>query len=276
MAQAVYGSRWNDHENRLVAASYLRMLDMELAQVPFKKSDEYARLAALTGRTVKSIERKHSNVSAVMHLLGLRLVSGLQPLPNFQKSLIDAVEQELTARSSLPEWTIPTANDLVLTEISTSVPGGIATTPTGREAVRRLISKFDPAERDKANRALGRLGEQLVFDHECRKLLTANRPELARKVRWVSEEDGDGAGYDISSFEIDGKERLLEVKTTNGGDSTPFYISENERAFSDENHDSFRLVRVYQASSAPGAYIAQPPLTDHFMLNPINYRARPL
>ena len=52
--------------------------------------------------------------------------------------------------------------------------------------------------------------------HERTALRTAGRDDLARKVRWVSEEDGDGAGYDIASFAPDGLPRLIEVKTTNG------------------------------------------------------------
>jgi len=32
---------------------------------------------------------------------------------------------------------------------------------------------------------------------------------LAHKVRWVSEEDGDGAGYDILSFNPLGQERFI-------------------------------------------------------------------
>ena len=39
--------------------------------------------------------------------------------------------------------------------------------------------------------------------------------------------DGDGAGYDILSFETDGTERFLEVKTTVGYERTPFFISPN-------------------------------------------------
>ena len=35
-------------------------------------------------------------------------------------------------------------------------------------------------------------------------------------VRWSADEDGDGAGYDISSFNLEGSPRLIEVKTTNG------------------------------------------------------------
>ena len=60
------------------------------------------------------------------------------------------------------------------------------------------------------------------------------RDDLARKVRWVSDEDGDGAGYDIASFAPDGRPRLIEVKTTNGWERTPFHISRNELAVAEE------------------------------------------
>jgi hypothetical protein len=79
-------------------------------------------------------------------------------------------------------------------------------------ALIRLIRKFDPAARDAQNRALGKRGEERVFFSEQARLKTEARADLARKVRWVSEELGDGAGYDILSFDATGKERLIEVK----------------------------------------------------------------
>jgi hypothetical protein len=36
----------------------------------------------------------------------------------------------------------------------------------------------------------------------------AGREDLANDVRWVSDLDGDGFGYDVRSFEPDGAERL--------------------------------------------------------------------
>ena len=63
---------------------------------------------------------------------------------------------------------------------------------------------------------------------ERRQLSKLQRPDLARKVRWVAVEDGDGAGYDILSFNSSGHELLIEVKTTNGGPATPFFLSRNE------------------------------------------------
>jgi hypothetical protein len=43
-------------------------------------------------------------------------------------------------------------------------------------------------------------------------------------------EEGDGAGFDIASFDPDGRERFIEVKTTNGAATTPFFLTRNEMA----------------------------------------------
>jgi len=59
--------------------------------------------------------------------------------------------------------------------------------------LERLIRKFDPSERDFRNRALGKAGEALIIDFERRRLAEVERRDLAGKVRWVSQEDGDGA-----------------------------------------------------------------------------------
>ncbi|HCF55246.1 MAG TPA: DUF3883 domain-containing protein [Bacillus sp. (in: Bacteria)] len=44
--------------------------------------------------------------------------------------------------------------------------------------------------------------------------------------------EGDGVGFDISSFDLDDNPKYIEVKTTSGGKRTPFMISANEVAFS--------------------------------------------
>lgn len=84
---------------------------------------------------------------------------------------------------------------------------------------------------------------------------------------------GDGAGYDIRSFEPDGRDRLIEVKTTNGAALTPFFMSENERAFSEERPDVYRLFRLYSFAQQPSAFELAPPLHQWLTLSPTNYRA---
>lgn len=139
--------------------------------------------------------------------------------------------------------------------------------------LERLVRKFDPAARDARNRSLGLQGEERAFHAERLRLSTAGREDLARRVRWVAQEDGDGAGYDIRSYGLDGGERLLEVKTTLGHARTPFYLSSNELAFSQERPDAFRLLRVYDFAGLAKAFELEPPLTDHVGLLPTAYRA---
>jgi len=88
--------------------------------------------------------------------------------------------------------------------------------PDQFERMTAIARKYDVAERNARNRALGRAGEDRVLVHERASLLAAGRTDLAERIRWVSHVDGDGAGYDILSFDPDGNDRLIEVKTTNG------------------------------------------------------------
>ena len=97
-------------------------------------------------------------------------------------------------------------------------------------------------------------------------LTRAGRTDLAHDVRWVSKEDGDGAGYDIASFTPDGAIRLLEVKTTKGYARTPFWISRNELAVSRERHAEWRLFRLRDVSRRPQAFELAPPLEAHVSL----------
>jgi hypothetical protein len=136
-----------------------------------------------------------------------------------------------------------------------------------------MIRKFDAAERDARNRELGYHGEERVFFSEQARLRSIGRGDLARKVRWVSQEDGDGAGYDIRSFNESGSERLLEVKTTAGPRTTPFYLTENERTFADERADAFRIFRLYDFARKQKAFEIVPPLENSVILNPTAYRA---
>jgi hypothetical protein len=137
----------------------------------------------------------------------------------------------------------------------------------------RLARKFDPAERDFRNRALGKQGEELVFNAERSRLLKTNH-NLANKVRWVSRDDGDGAGFDILSFEANGRRRLIEVKTTVGGQFTPFYISRNEVDLSCEQPESFKLIRLFDFSRKPRAFELSPPLESHVNLETNSFIAR--
>ncbi|WP_261370994.1 DUF3883 domain-containing protein [Sphingobium sp. B2] len=93
--------------------------------------------------------------------------------------------------------------------------------------------------------------EEQAFHTERLRLSTVGRTYLASKVRSVAQEDGDGAGYDIRSYGLNGGDRPLEVKTTLGHARTPFYLLSNELAVSQERPNAFRLQRVYDLRGRP-------------------------
>jgi hypothetical protein len=128
-------------------------------------------------------------------------------------------------------------------------------------------------ERDHRNRSLGKAGEEFVLDVERRRLTGADRPDLARKVRWVAAEDGDGAGYDVLSFDLTGSDRLLEVKTTNGSARTPFFLTKNECNLATERPADWRIYRVHLFAKEPRIFSIAPPLEYAVNLRPEIWRA---
>lgn len=112
-----------------------------------------------------------------------------------------------------------------------------------------------------------------MLEVERRRLEEAARTDLARKVRWVAFEDGDGAGYDILSFDHRGSERLIEVKTTNGGARTPFILTRNEIEVSVERPNEWTVYRVHQFARNPLIFCIVPPLESAIRLRPDTWRA---
>lgn len=269
---------WTDTENDLIVADYLQMLMLDVAGRPYNKAEHNRRLQHLIGRSRTSIEFKHQNISAVLKGFGEEWIPGYKPAFNFQKSLDDAVARWLSAN---PAWLQRQPKLHWTTAMREPEPLWIGPAPTMSnqpppqelDQMQHIARKFDVAGRDERNRTLGRAGEELVLAHERMTLRAAGRTDLAENVRWVSEDEGDGAGYDIASFDLFGKERLIEVKTTNGWERTPFHISRNELAVAQERRTQWRLLRLWNFSRAPKAFELAPPLEAHVTLTATAFQA---
>jgi hypothetical protein len=264
---------WTGEELDLIVADYFLMLSDEAARIPFSKAQHNRLLRSKIDRSEGSIEFKHQNISAVLQLLGLPRVKGYLPAANYQKAIIPAIDRYLSLNPTAlhPEKLaggFAESSGLFVEKAPPLLP----VTPQ-REDIERLVRKFNPVERDFRNRKLGREGEELVLQFERDRLQRLDRTDLANKIRWISEEDGDGAGYDILSFDEKGKERLLEVKTTVGSDTTPFYITRNELSLSSERPEAFRLCRVFDFSVHPRMFELAPPLETFVHLSPLSYEA---
>lgn len=267
---------WTDLENDACVASYFAMLRQELAGKTYNKAAQNRLLREETGRSRGSIEFKLGNISAVFRGFGLPTIRGYQPRFNFQMSLAEAVSRSLARH---PEWELSLIG-LQPREMAEAAPLFIGTAPTLRnlpppelDQMQAVARRFDVAARDERNRTLGRSGEARVLLHERQTLRNHGRDDLARRVRWVSREDGDGAGYDIASFSHDGRDRLIEVKTTNGWDRTPFHISRNELAVAVERREDWYLFRLYDFARTPQAFELRPPLDAHVSLTATQFQA---
>ena len=270
---------WTDEENDLIVADYFAMLAEDMAGRPYNKAQHRRSLMPLLrSRTEGSIEFKHQNISAVLKGLGEDWIPGYKPAFNFQMTLVDAVARWLALN---PAWLGRMPGTPPATRLREAAQIWIGPAPTlsnqpppqELEQMLHIARKFDVAGRDERNRALGRAGEERVLAHEQASLKSAGRDDLSRKVRWVSEEDGDGAGYDIASFAPDGRQRLIEVKTTNGWERTPFYITRNELAVAEERRSEWCLFRLWNFSREPKAFELHPPLEPHVSLTPTTFQA---
>ncbi|MDP1555893.1 MAG: DUF3883 domain-containing protein [Hyphomonas sp.] len=269
------GSVWSDLAVELVVAGYFDLWTQNLQGQNPVKLHKYREISEATGRNVKSVERKFQNISAVLERIGLAWLPGLAPLRNYQRALIAAVEAKVDGfwNFDLPDKPAKFGVSDVVVLFPEQTPQIEQPIVSESPELERLARKFDPALRDLRNRKTGLLGEELVYHSEIARLNQTGRPDLAKKVKWVSQEEGDGAGYDIRSFESDGTERFYEVKTTIGHRRTPFYMSRNDRDFAEEAPDNFRIFRLYEVGRSPRSFLIAPPLESALILEPSVYRA---
>jgi len=272
---------WTDEENEAIVADYFAMLAEDSAGRPYSKAEHNRQLQMSIGRQRGSIEYKHQNISAVLKGFGEDWIPGYKPAFNYQRSLENAVMRWFERN---PDWqarTIPVGVNPAPLESREEGMLWIGPPPTQSnrpppdelEQTMAVAQRYNVAERDARNRALGRAGEERVLIHECASLRAAGRTDLAESVRWISDLDGDGAGFDIHSFEVDGSDRLIEVKTTNGWERTPFYITRNELSVAEERRDAWCLVRLWKFAREPQAFELRPPLDAHVSLMATSYQA---
>lgn len=280
------GKDWSEGEVRLVVADYFDMLEAELLGKKYKKSEHRKALTPqLSGRSDGSVEFKHQNVSGVLVELGLPYIEGYKPRSNYQSILATEVESFLDQRPGFLQQlaSAPTLNPTQpkpvarpnLEDVIEDPPEKILAPSASRKPwLTRKARKIDFAELDAANRQLGRLGEEFVFQLEKYRLLLAGRDDLAQKAVWASRDIGDGLGFDILSFdEADDSERMLEVKATGLGKFFPFYVTSNEVRCSEDIPQQYQLFRVFDFGRSPRLYILHGSLRELCQLEPVLYRA---
>ena len=99
----------------------------------------------------------------------------------------------------------------------------------------------DYVSRQKTNKKIGNIGEELVLQYEKENC----DPKFRNRIVHKSKTEGDGLGFDILSVDSDGNPKYIEVKTTKGNLETPFFLSGTELQRSIKEGDSYFLYRLY-------------------------------
>lgn len=273
---------WSRTEVMLLVADYLQMLTLELNGQAFNKAARRrALLPLLNGRSEAAIEFKRRNVSAVMHQLGLPRIRGYLPAENTQSGmLLEVISEQLGQMPALEraaeeavERSAVAIDQVDFSQVLSAAPTRKLRAEEPSPAYVRRAIKRDYLAQESRNRSLGAAGEEFIVQFERWRLVQLGLGQLADRVDHVARTQGDGLGYDVLSFEPDGRERFIEVKTTSFSEETPFFVTNNELNFAREVPDRFKLCRVFDFRIAPRFYELAGPIEQHFFLDPASYRA---
>lgn len=270
---------WTPGEVAATLKTYFAMLEMDLLDKSFNKTAMNKELASqLDGRSHKAVEFKHQNISWVLNQSGWPYVRGYKPASHIQTSLIDAVAKYLLARPDLEALVRAAVFPAAVKSYSVDLPPKLVEPPS----VTPTAFKWSPVEagikRDylrapESNRSLGLAGEHMILEFEKYRL--QSEPQLVAQIEHTSAMLGDGLGFDIRSFELDGSSRYIEVKTTRYSELTPFYFSAGELAASQHYGSEYHLYRIFNFSRKPGLFMLGGPLDQSTHMTPVDYSAVP-
>lgn len=272
---------WSREEVEAIVADYLHMLTLELAGQSYSKSEHRRHLQTkLNNRSDGSVEFKHGNISAAMVDLGFPYIRGYKPRANYQALLAIVAEAQVQAKPSLDQAALAAVEQPAVTPILLDFAKVKSEAPQKQHRAAMPVNplhfkavKRDYLEREAQNQSLGLAGESFVVQFEHWRLTELGQHRLADKVEHISQSKGDGLGYDVLSFESDGQERLIEVKTTTFGRDTPFFVTRGELALSSAAKEQFHLYRLFEFRKAPRLFDLPGALDQHCNLDPVTYRA---
>jgi hypothetical protein len=272
---------WSQQEVNAIIAAYFQMLALEISGQAYNKAQRNRDLqSVIPARSRSSIEFKHQNISAVLAKLGLPYINGYKPAWNYQRLLQEAVVEYLAKNHHIERSFEHFANTSDITSPISSIDFGslVESPPEFHAAIQepevayQIPIKVNYLELEQANKLVGNSGERIVYEYEKWRLITAGKEALADKVEWVSQTQGDGAGYDILSRNTNGTDRFIEVKATKLTKESPFFFTANEFEFSKAKSSSFFLYRVFNLKYQPKIFIVNGAFDDFCNHQPVKFK----
>lgn len=274
---------WSKSEVEAIVEDYFNMFKLELEERKFNKTEHRRALKEhLDNRSDSAVEQKHQNISAALNDMGMPCIEGYKPRQNYQRTLLPiAIEDYL---KNNPEIQLLIQNDLKKAPEIPTVYDFLAAMDNPPIPEERRESTSTPLlvnptginylEREAQKQSLGEAGEQFVISFEKARLIHIGKESLADRIEQVSVTVGPSAGFDIRSFEPNGSDRFIEVKTTKYSKYTPFFVTPNELTFSQKNAARYFLYRVFKFRKEPRIFTLNGNLEDTCILKPSQFVAR--
>jgi len=278
------GRDWSRVEVEAIVADYFAMLEKELRGQPHNKTAHRRRLIPLLDeRSHGSVEYKHQNISAVLIELGQPYIDGYKPQVNYQDLLFNVVEDRLANSPGLlravgekveQAASVPMVDDILRRLVEPPAPPSGMKPRYARERPSRREIAPNHLLREARNASLGSAGERFVLNFEKARLIREGHEDLATEVEHVSVTRGDHEGFDVLSFESDGRERWIEVKTTSFGQMTPFFVSRNQVEVSSRAWKRYHLYRCFSFRDDPRFFALRGAIRSNFDLEASEFTAR--
>lgn len=273
---------WSKQEVEAIVADYFKMLSLELTGESYSKAARRRNLSSqLNNRSEGSIEFKHQNISAVLIKYGFPYILGYKPRSNYQSLLEDVILDFLAKLNSATElferFTREDAQAGKVYDYSSLLvdPPQIDSVMENESHYRTpSINKPNYLLIEQQNRSLGERGEELILNYERWRLINSGKEKLSECIEWVSKEQGDGAGFDILSKNLNGTDRYIEVKTTKLGEKVPIYFTSNELRFSQAHSSDYFLYRVFNLKKKPKFFIKNGAIDNFWNVEPISFIGR--
>lgn len=244
---------------------------------PLKQGDPKLEAVVWTSRTRKPLERDQSKLSweHVFQQYGMNVITeaefnaliegeNLIPVGEYKtgKGTKESPEEEVLEDTPAEDFTL---------ELTSPSAGGKSR--RGRPKKIKVGRHINYADLQAKKNKVGELGELIALNiayDELRKAGVDKEP-----VR-VSVVEGDGLGYDIRSWDKNGTEIHIEVKTTTGNRKDGFDITPNEVAASREENIIYRIYRIYDLDIKKGTAkicVYEGPISaEEYELVPTAYR----
>lgn len=213
---------------------------------------------------------KHGNFAPIQILLNLGENQGGSGRHKCTNCAFKKGFEEYNLHISL----LVTEPDNIISEVA--VPNLNKADAEKKQTSPKINSKeIDYLQREITNRSLGFSGELAVIFYEISKL---KKLGIKKTVKHISKELGNLEGYDILSYDENGKEMFIEVKTTRLPNSHAFFITRNELEFSKNNNGKYFLYRLFDFNpkTLEGKfYVLKGNVEFNSILTPVIYEALP-